>query len=470
MTRWLGSVRARVTITASLAVGLVLLLVGVFVVRVAASTMLEDAQNVAEVQARNLGIIVSAGRANPILDVDASGSTVLQVVDEDDHPISASPQLYEVSALIEGVPPEGEIFTSTVRVAPWKGPPTDYRVVSLRVESPSGPVAVLAGVSLESAQLSLDRLVSILGWGLLAVLIVVAGVSWLVTGWALRPVREIRSEVDDITEDQLDRRVPVPEHKDEVHRLAVTMNRMLERLQAATDRQQAFIGDASHELRSPIASLRTQLEVAAAHPETFTTRELADEALTDVLRLQALAEDLLQVARLDVAVAPSEPSQPLGIVLDDLLGSRRGDRVSVDLVLAEGGRAPVPVATVNQVVTNLLDNAVRHASSQVRVHAAVADGFARIVVLDDGPGVSAQEAERVFERFVRLDDARSREDGGTGLGLPIARDLARSAGGDVRVMPVRGDAGGAAAGGTGAGGSAAGGVFELVLPVSDAVT
>lgn len=445
----LGSVRARVTIAATLAVAVVLIVVGVFIIQMTASSAVRDAQNVAEVQARNLAIVVEAGRVSQVLDVDSAGSTVLQVVAENGEVLAASPQLEGVPALISGVPEVGSTYSSTARVVSWLGEEEDYEVVSLGTSSPDGPVAVLAGVSLEGSHQALAGLVRTLSSGMLAVLMVVAGVSWLVTGWALGPVAAIRREVDDITESQLDRRVPVPEHKDEVHRLAVTMNRMLSRLQEATARQQAFIGDASHELRSPVASLRTQLEVAAAHPTTFTTKELADETLADVLRLETLAEELLKMAKLDAGSIEESASKPLGQVLSELLDGRHGDRIPVDLKLGEGVEAPVPVGVTTQAVTNLLDNAERHAGVQVVLQARAAGGSVRVIVLDDGPGIPTEHRERIFERFVRLDDARSREDGGTGLGLPIARELARSKGGDLKVVE-----------------SASGGAFELTLPTS----
>lgn len=431
---WLGSVRTRVTLGAVLAVAVALVIVGVVIIRMTAATMISDAQNAAEVQARNLAIVVEAGRVQPTLDVDASGTIILQVVGEEGEVMAASPQLVDVAALGETIPEVGHGIASTVRIATWTGQETDYRVVAVGAASPSGTVAVFAGVSLTEAEHVLGHLTRLLFGGLVVVLLVVAGVSWLVTGWALRPVDAIREEVDKLSDQHLDLRVPVPAHQDEVHRLALTMNRMLERLQAATDRQRAFIADASHELRSPLASLRTQLEVAAAHPEAFDTAELVRDTLADALRLEELSTDLLQLAKLDAGATLGVELVNVGTVLSELVGKRRLTEVSVRLEIDENAAVNISRSAFEQVVTNLLDNALRHAESEVLLRVEVADTAVNVTVLDDGAGVPVSDRERVFERFVRLDSSRSRDEGGTGLGLAIARELARAAGGDVSVV------------------------------------
>ncbi len=260
------------------------------------------------------------------------------------------------------------------------------------------------------------------------VLLTVGLLTWLVVARALRPVERIRTEVDAITEADLSRRVPVPEHRDEVHRLATTMNRMLDRLQASAEKQQAFIADASHELRSPLASLRTGLEVTAAHPHGMDAGEVATDALADIERLQALTEDLLLLTR----VGATAPAKLEIFELGELAASvvdERGERI---IIFSPGPPTPVRGnrVQISRVLTNLLDNAVRHAASQVTVHIEPGP-WARIVVADDGPGIPPADRERVFDRFVRLDDTRARTEGGTGLGLAIAREIARAHGGDL---------------------------------------
>jgi signal transduction histidine kinase len=225
--------------------------------------------------------------------------------------------------------------------------------------------------------------------------------------------------------------VPEPPSRDEVARLARTTNETLTALEASVERQRRFVADASHELRSPIASLRTQLEVAAAHPELLDL----DGAVHDTVRLQSLAADLLLLARLDAGERPGGARVDLDALVREELAQRAGDRVPVTLEGGSGG--PVEVTgsrgQLARVLGNLLDNAQRHAVSRVRVRVGRGDGRAVLEVADDGAGVPEEERERIFQRFVRLDDARSRDDGGAGLGLAIARDVAVRHGGTLTV-------------------------------------
>jgi signal transduction histidine kinase len=260
-----------------------------------------------------------------------------------------------------------------------------------------------------------------------------AFLAWHVVGWALAPVEALRRGAEEISAAP-GARLPVPEGDDEVHRLGVTLNRMLGRLDAARQRQRSFVADAAHELRSPIASLRTQLEVAAHLDEPAPIPDLAVE----VERLGRLVDDLLLLARADEG--------------DPVLRSR--DRVELTELLREsvpaGARVPVTVASsgplwtigdasaLRRILDNLVANAVRHASSTVELGAVRATaGRIVVTVTDDGPGIAAADRERVFDRFTRLDDARTRDSGGAGLGLAIVRELVRMHGGTVTL----GDAG-----------------------------
>ncbi|MFE5629372.1 sensor histidine kinase, partial [Streptomyces sp. NPDC056542] len=218
-------------------------------------------------------------------------------------------------------------------------------------------------------------------------------------------------------------------------------NETLTALESSVERQRRFVADASHELRSPIASLRTQLEVGAAHPELLDV----PGAVEDTVRLQHLAADLLLLARLDagerLAGAPVELAAPA----TEAAAGRRG----VTVEAAESVRVSGSRGQLGRVLGNLLDNAVRHARAEVTVTVRREGGRAVLGVADDGPGVPEADRERIFERFVRLDDARTRDEGGAGLGLAIARDVAVRHGGTLTV-------GEAPAGGA---------LFELALPL-----
>ncbi|HET6287809.1 MAG TPA: ATP-binding protein [Amycolatopsis sp.] len=264
----------------------------------------------------------------------------------------------------------------------------------------------------------------------LAVLIT-ALAAWLAAGRALRPVEAIRRELAEVSGSRLDRRVPVPPSRDEVARLATTMNETLDRLQQAYDQQERFVADASHELRSPLANLRAGLEVALTHADRADWPGVAHRSLLDVQRLQRITADLLQLA-VDPADIPED-----AVDLADVVGEQVAERaLEPGPAVVSDVDGPAPVAgepvQLERLLRNLLDNAVRHARSSVTVRLRREAGEAVLEVLDDGPGIPAADRERVFDRFARLDDARARDAGGTGLGLTLARDIAVRHGGSLR--------------------------------------
>jgi signal transduction histidine kinase len=208
---------------------------------------------------------------------------------------------------------------------------------------------------------------------------------------------------------------------------------MLARLEASQTRQRQFVSDTSHELRSPIASIREQAEVAHAHPDRVETDAMAASVLADALRLQALVEDLLLLARADEQTLElrGRPVDLDDVVFDEVKQLRPASELHIDVSAVSAARVTGDEAALRRVVRNLLDNAVRNASAQVAVSLAEVDGVARLRVDDDGPGIQSSDRERVFERFVRLDEARARESGGVGLGLAIVVELVREHAGSV---------------------------------------
>ncbi|WP_030442585.1 sensor histidine kinase [Actinoplanes subtropicus] len=296
------------------------------------------------------------------------------------------------------------------------------RVVMRTAGPPGNPVRVLVARSTDD----LDQGVHILRVTLLIafplLLGMLAAVMWRVLGAALRPVDALRAGAEEITGGTRHGRLPLPEARDEVYRLAVTLNGMLYRLEAARARQRAFVADAAHELRSPLTNMRTELEVAQRLPDTDWPALSAD-LLTDVDRLSRLVDDLLLLARSDDARPPTRLADAdLGEVVGSV--AARYDKVAYTPP-PEPVTARVEPDAIGRVVANLLDNADRHARSQVAVEVADEDGYARVTVRDDGPGIPPADRERVFDRFTRLDDARARDAGGTGLGLAIVRELVR---------------------------------------------
>jgi signal transduction histidine kinase len=333
-------------------------------------------------------------------------------------------------------PPRGKVGTDvqrrTIR-ATVAGATHDYSFAAVQGTTYDGHTyTVYAGVSLEEEQATLDQVTKSLLTGLPLLLAVVAAVTWLVTRHALRPVEGIRTEMAEITgSGDLSRRVPEPRSGDEIARLARTTNQTLAALESSVERQHRFIADASHELRSPIANLRTQLEVADAHPELLDTHDLVQ----DVVRLQHLATDLLLLARLDAGESPAHARVDLADLIREEVAARAATDRFAPAVTLEGESLAVTGSRTQlvRVLANLLDNAQRHATGAVLVTAVVEGDDIVLTVADDGPGVAPEDRELVFERFVRLDEARSRDAGGAGLGLAIARDVVLRHGGSLTV-------------------------------------
>ena len=390
-----------------------------------------NAEQSARVKAVAVAKLAADGRLTTLVPLGPDADFV-QVVNADGKVVAVSQNVIGRPALVPppGDKPDTELGQLGIKL--------HDQVTSVIADTPKGQVVVSAGVSLGAADDAESTTALILAVGCPLLLLTVALVTWRVTGRALRPVEAIRSEVAAIGEQELHRRVPIPTGDDEITRLATTMNGMLDRLDLAGRRQRQFIADASHELRSPIAVLRTQLEVARGHPDADVRAELVEGSLQDAERLQALAADLLFLARLDAGSVdrPTEPTDLTELVRATV---RRRGTMLCDLVLDEVEDEVIVPGNrlwLTRLVTNLVDNAERHARGTVRIRVRTDDATAEGVleVANDGPTVDPADRERIFERFTRLDDARSRDDGGTGLGLSIARDIAHHHGGTLAIV------------------------------------
>jgi signal transduction histidine kinase len=302
------------------------------------------------------------------------------------------------------------------------------RVVAAPAGSASDPQTVIVAVPIAQSLQSVRVLRSAL---FIVYPLLVGGLAllaWRVVGVTLRPVEDLRTGAERITLEQRADRLPVPEGGDEIHRLAVTLNQMLDRLESSRVRQRAFVADAAHELRSPLANLRVQLEVTQQHGGVLPIEDL----LADVERLTRLADDLLILARADAPPSATLAEIDFHEIVADAVARCSAARVPV--TLSSSGPLCVigdPVA-LDRVIANLVDNAVRYAASSVAVSVARDGDCAVLTVSDDGPGIPVADRERVFERFTRLDDARTRDSGGAGLGLAIVRELVQRHGGTVR--------------------------------------
>lgn len=304
----------------------------------------------------------------------------------------------------------------------------DARVAVLAATIDGAAVTVVASVPLGEIR-GVLRALGVALVGVVPVLTaLVAAAVWVALGRALHPVEELRRAAAQVARAGGPGALPVPPGDDELAALARTLNEMLDRLDHAASRQRAFVADAAHELRSPLAALRASLDVARAHPAAYAGPELVTDLAGEVLRMQALVDDLLLLARLGSSPTVVADVDLAVVAAEGVGASTAGPgsaRVTVEVVGAGRGRGDA--AALARVVRNLVDNARRHARSRVQV--SVAD--AEVLVDDDGAGIAPVDRERVFERFVRLDEAREREAGGSGLGLAIAREIARDQGGDV---------------------------------------
>ncbi len=451
--------RARITAAATVVVVVALAILGVAITLIVESNLIGAARSAAAAQARSIAALAHAGQVAPVLQVDGLNSTYAQVVRRDGTVVAASPQLAGFGpidpAAVRATTHESHTATITRH-----GESEDVEMATVPTSTPDGPVVVIAAVSLDHAHDTLGVLIGGLFTGLGIATVIAAAVTYLVVTRALKPVESIRNEVDRITSTDLARRVPVPETRDEIAHLAQTMNTMLDRLDAAAKQQRRFIADAAHEIRSPLASLRAQLDVALAHPEVTEPSQLVRDLADETARLQALTEDLLLLVRLDADTGTEAHLATIDFA--DLVRGRvaahQRNSVRLETSLQDGVLVLGQEIALRRLVDNLLDNAYRHADSTVMVtlmtsgedsavtgppreqatggDMPVRSASVRLTIRNDGPGIPDADRERIFDRFVRLDDARDRDSGGTGLGLAIARDIVRLHRGAVAVDDV----------------------------------
>ncbi len=418
------SLRLRVTAAATL-----VLAVGLVVGTVLLATLFEH-RRVAIVDAAvraegsTVAQIVASGDLPSPLPTPAGGSTLAQVVDPAGTVLAASAS---ASRVLEIVPIEkltrhrGHPFTTTSSTLGS----ASLRVFSQQASLRGVPVTVVAAAPLTDVTSTLGALRKVLLVAVPIVVLAAAVATWLATGAALQPVDRLRAAADAVEVGNTEHppQLAVPPGGDELRRLGETLNQLLARVHDAGERQRRFVADAAHELRSPLASLRAQLEVALVVPNSPEDwPRIVNDALEDVDRLSGLAEDLLVLARLDSG--GPRPTQLVDVA--SLTGTaERG-------LFVEGEEI-----ALKRMLDNLIANAHRYARDHVEVAAHREGGHVVVTVEDDGPGIPEADRERVFEPWVRLDAGRGRDDGGAGLGLSIVRSIARVHGGDVMLASSR---------------------------------
>lgn len=442
---WLGgrlhrswSVRARTTAATALILGVTLSVGAVVVLVLLRRTLIHNVDEANEARNADITRLVASDPATVVQVNPGANDSIVQVVDEDGVVVASSANVRAVGRLTTVRPAGTDVETLTLTL-PGPGPRAEeFRVAAHRAASPAGPTTVYVASSLEDVDETVVRVAWGVAVGVPMAVLVVAGVAWIVTGRALRPVEDIRMAVAEVSERSLARRVPVPNSRDEISRLASTMNTMLDRLDDSSDRQRRFVADASHELKTPLTSLRVDLEIGLAHPGTTNWPSVATGLLRVSGGMERLVDNLLYLARSDDQ-APRRPGVPVD--LDAIVAAEASRLRSEGTLLIDA--SGVSAATVlgrpddlTRLVRNLLDNSARFARTRVDLTTTRTSDSVRLVVRDDGPGIPADQHERIFARFTQLDQARTRVRGhGNGLGLAIVRDIVQSHEGSVVIGP-----------------------------------
>ncbi len=428
--RLLASVRLRITAAATVAVAVALVAGGFGLVFLLQAGVVRTIRGDAQLRAAEVAALAQRGPLPPLLPpLTASRLTLVQVVGVDGQLRAASgPLAGRLPLVAAGEESRRGEIRRLDDLGDLDGP---WLIQVLPVSLDGRPAHVVVATSLADLRSSVGVLGKLLLAGLAVLVALVAALCWLVVGRALRPIEAMRAEVDAITARELDRRVPEPPTGDEVGRLARTMNEMLDRLERSSAAQRRFGEDASHELRTPVANIRTAIEVALAHPERTNWPAVAADVLLQDERAQQLIDEMLVLARTDGGRL-ERAARPV-----DLAAIARAAAKGGGGGITVGAMASAPVVVLAdpthlaRIVANLVDNATRFARSAVSVAVERVGAWGVLSVEDDGPGVGQAERERVFERFVRLDHHRDRVSGGSGLGLAIVRELVEAAGGTV---------------------------------------
>jgi two-component system, OmpR family, sensor kinase len=437
-------IRLRLALAFALAMGVVFAATGAFLYVELRASLDESIDESLDARMAELAPRVAEGDGDIGAEQIDSDEQFAQVLDLMGRVLGGTAQIGE-DALLPDADALGRLSQgSTLRFAledvPGVSGPT--RILAMPVETPSGRRVLLVGTSLEDRNETLREFLIVLLLVGPAALLLTALLGYGLATAALRPVEAMRAEAAAISGSEPGRHLPLPHSRDEIHRLGETLNEMLDRLEAAIERERGFVADASHELRTPLALLKAELELALRRPRSAPELEEAiRSAAEETDRLTGLADDLLLLARSDRGELTIRPAR---IRAADLLG-RVADRFrrhadaadrSIEVDRLTGLELEADPRRLEQAVGNLVENALKHGDGSVCLSALENDGEVELHVRDEGHGFAPAFLPRAFDRFTRADDARSGD--GTGLGLTIAAAIARAHGGSVHAENLEG--------------------------------
>ncbi|MFF5291060.1 sensor histidine kinase [Paractinoplanes globisporus] len=433
LRRRLG-VRLRSALAAAVVVAIASLLAGGVLFITARSILLDNVNTAANDKAAQIAAALKAGTdLSTLLRPTARDRTVVQVLDGPGRVEAASDALAGETAISTLSPGPGQRIKEQRHLPGVHDEP--FWIVAQGVSTPSGNRTVLVAESLDTVDDGAGAVIVALLLGLPILALTVGCATFLFVGRTLLPVEAMRRQAATITARNLHERLPVPATDDEIAALAATMNTMLDRIEASSAAQRRFVGDASHELRSPLATVQANADLLDAVDLPESAARSVGRIRTESTRMARLVEDLLLLARAD---NDQFRKRRQDVDLDDLVYTERERLAELHPRLSvRASFEPVRVVgdhdALLRVVRNLIDNSIRHARANVTISVGSRDGLAEIVIGNDGPPIPAGDRERIFDRFVRLDDSRSRADGGSGLGLSIARDIVSAHGGTLTV-------------------------------------
>jgi signal transduction histidine kinase len=426
-------VRMRSALAAALVVAAASVLTGVALVIAAHYILLDNVNQSATQRADQIAaqLAVSGPSALPsAIHPSPRDRTVVQVLDADGHVLAASVAFRGAGPISPLRPAPGQTMGEQRRLSVAH---ELFQIVAESVTTSDGQLTVLVAQSLDEVDDGTEAATAALLVGLPVLTIVVGAATFLFVGRTLRPVEAMRRQADRITARSLETRLPVPAADDEIAALANTMNTMLDRIEAATTAQRRFVADASHELRSPLTTIHMGIDLLGKDGLPPETGAHLARMHREADRMARLIDDLLLLARVDESGLQLRRED---LDLDDVLYAER-DRIAAQRPDLEIRTHVTPVRVsgdphhMQRAARNLVDNAVRHARRTITLSLARNGESAELTIADDGPGIPAAARERVFDRFVRLDEDRARTAGGTGLGLPIARDIVIAHGGTI---------------------------------------